>query len=159
MTPQYPPDIFDNNIRCGRDAWMAKPNGTDRLTQTADVIAGSEVGFRIGVNVVSHLLLKIATRSINERFNVGRHRAMDLPWGARSNLSLPFTSGYTSLSLWRWWRLLQNSALRSCERYRLGLVLSTWQDLLQRLELYDPCNYTPRAVSNEDRTFVSSRGK
>jgi hypothetical protein len=53
MTPQYPPDIFNKDIRCGRDAWMAKPNGTDRLTQTADVIAGSEVGFRIGVNVVS----------------------------------------------------------------------------------------------------------
>jgi hypothetical protein len=51
--PQYPPDIFNNNIRCGRDAWMVKPNGTGRLTETADIVAGSNIGFRVGVQVVS----------------------------------------------------------------------------------------------------------
>jgi hypothetical protein len=46
--PQFPFNMSHPNFRCGRDAWMPKPNGTERLTRTADVLAGSEVGFELG---------------------------------------------------------------------------------------------------------------
>jgi hypothetical protein len=46
--PLYAPAIVTPDIRCGRDAWMKEPNGTARVTQTADVVAGTEVGFRLG---------------------------------------------------------------------------------------------------------------
>lgn len=51
--PMFPFNITDLNFRCGRDAWMPRPNGTARLTQTADVLAGSQVGFRLGAFDVS----------------------------------------------------------------------------------------------------------
>lgn len=101
IIPQYPPDMFHPNIRCGRDAWMARPNNTERLTHTADVIAGSEVGFRVGVNVVSSFQLPIYFERPDPRSVVisgithrlpckGLHQTYDLP--RRSRTSVPSTS-------------------------------------------------------------------
>lgn len=53
--PQY--DIYSTNVTCGRSAINSAAN-----TATADVLAGSEIGFRLSGTYVRHLLWIFSTQ-------------------------------------------------------------------------------------------------